>query len=274
MNTQERQVSELTVLDIVPFGEPGKGKHFFALRLTPPEWKSYSPGQFVMVRPKAWGQELTWGRPFSICLMTPRDLVVFFQVAGRGTERLANLRSGDQVEVWGPLGNGFIMEKGTPTLLLAGGIGIAPFLGYAHDHPTPGGLHLDFGHRMPLSCYPFDDFSDKITTANYPERKPEDLEAFIAVMDAHIADYAARGGLVLACGPTPFLKTVQSLAAKHKARAQLSLENRMACGVGACVGCVVRTNPANPPEGYKADPALPVTTCTCGPVFWSDSIRL
>ncbi len=269
----QKNISDMTVLDLVPFGEVKDASHLFALRLSPPEW-AFTPGQFIMLRPKSWGKELTWARPFSICLKTERDLVVFFQVAGRGTKRLTELKPGDKVEAWGPLGNGFTMEAETPTLLLAGGIGIAPFVGYAYAHPTPWNLHMDFGHRMPLDCYPFENFTDKIMADNYPERSPKDLENFIKVMDAHIAEHAAQNGLVLACGPTPFLKTVQGLALKHKARAQLSLENRMACGMGACLGCVVKPNPNNPPQNSKADPSLPVSTCTCGPVFWAENIEL
>ena len=115
----------LTVLDLVPFGQTGQESRFFALRLTRPDWPSWRPGQFVMVRPTSFGLEMPWARPFGICHMTSRHLICFFQVVGRGTRRMAELKAGDTVRVWGPLGNGFAMEPDTPTLLLAGGISLA-----------------------------------------------------------------------------------------------------------------------------------------------------
>ena len=84
---------------------------------------------------------------------------------------------------------------------------------------------------------------------------------------SRIEAYAERNGLVLACGPAPFLKAVQGFALAAKARCQLSLESRMACGVGACLGCVTKTTEKWPVE-EKA--GTPVQTCTHGPVFWAD----
>ncbi|MDL2285388.1 dihydroorotate dehydrogenase electron transfer subunit [Desulfovibrio sp. OttesenSCG-928-F07] len=274
-------ISSLTVLDLVPFGYGGNDAKFFALRLSPPDWAGWKPGQFVMVRPEQWEESIPWARPFSICQMTGRDLILFFQVVGRGTERMATLKPGDKIQVVGPLGTHFEVEEETPTLMLAGGVGIAPFVGYALQHPTPWTLHMIFGHRLPLDFYPFESLKDKILAENVPDRKPGDLQNFIQILDENIADYAAKNGLVLACGPMPFLQTVQKLCLKHKAKAQLSLETRMACGVGACLGCVVQPlldEAGKNRSGQPVAPALqsgqPVSTCTCGPVFWADSVDL
>ncbi len=179
------------------------------------------------------------------------------------------------------------MEPNTPTLLLAGGIGIAPFVGYVNVHPTPWEVTMEFGHRMPLSCYPFDSMNERIPVESHMEREPADRDRFIALLDERIAEHAASG-LVLACGPMAFLKTVQQLAAKHTARAQLCLETRMACGVGACLGCVVKSTlpedstvllrsdapAARPPAETHGGHAHHVQTCTCGPNFWSDTVIL
>lgn len=265
------QCTTLKVLDNVPFGQVSGDNLFFALRLERPEWKNWQPGQFVMVRPRGWALDMLWARPFSICRVSTRDLVLFFQVVGRGTRKMAELKSGDEVMVWGPLGNSFAVEPDAPTLLLAGGIGIAPFVGYAHHHPKPWNLHMEFGHRMPLSCYPYESINEKIMGDAHLEEQPEDLTRFIELMDRRVAEHAEQNGLVLACGPTPFLKTVQHLAAKHGARCQLSLETRMACGVGACLGCVTRMADgvyANGVEGGRAQ------VCNHGPVFWADQVNL
>ena len=276
-------LTQLTVIDLVPFGNVGSETGFYALRLTPPEWENWSPGQFVMLRPAAASPEHLWGRPFSICRVTPRDMVIFFQIRGRATAAMAKLVPGDVLDVWGPLGNSFVVETKTPTLLLAGGIGIAPFVGYVQNHPTPWELNMDFGHRMPLECYPIDSITEYTMAEAHQEKEPDDRQAFVAHMDERIKKYAEEG-LVLACGPTPFLQTVQKLALKHKARAQLSLETRMACGVGACLGCVVKAH-LPPDDGRpiivhgRQDMAMRsegqnVQTCTCGPVFWADSVTL
>lgn len=249
--------------------ESGAGPRFHILRLARPDWQTWRPGQFVMVRPKKeWG-DLVWGRPFSICRVTDKELVIFFQEAGRGTERMGMLCPGDMVTVWGPLGRGFAVERDTPTLMLAGGIGIAPFSGYIEQHPAPHNLTLEFGHRMPLECYPFKDMAAKITANAHCETCRADLTAFIERIGQCIHD--TRDGLVLACGPMPFLRTVQKFSLECGVRAQLSLESRMACGVGACLGCVVKS--AERMKNVPV-PGWPVQVCQCGPVFWADEIDL
>jgi len=95
------------------------------------------------------------------------------------------------------------------------------------------------------------------------EQCPDDLQCIIGKMKEMIHDYAQRDGLILSCGPTPFMRTVQTFAREFGARAQVSLENRMACGVGACLGCVTKDG-----GGHH------VQVCTRGPVFWTDKVEL
>lgn len=261
----------LTVLNLVPFGQTGQESRFFALRLTRPDWPSWRPGQFVMVRPTSFGLEMPWARPFGICHMTSRHLICFFQVVGRGTRRMAELKAGDTVRVWGPLGNGFAMEPDTPTLLLAGGMGIVPFVGYVSEHPKPWNVTMLFGHREPLSCYPVDSINEHVPLDSLRETVPGDLDNFIFTIQERMREYAEQKGLILACGPLPFLKTVHGFARELNARVQLSLENRMACGVGACLGCVTRTT-GEWPVADKRNGL--VQTCNHGPVFWANQIEL
>ena len=264
----QASLQQLTVIDLVPFGNPGGQTAFFALRLTPPTWESWKPGQFVMIRPSQAGSELLWGRPFAICRVTKSDLVLFFQVKGRGTSAIARLQPGDTLNVWEPLGNAFAIEPQTPTLILAGGIGIAPFVGYVQAHPTPWDITMEFGHRLPLECYPVDSINERALVEAHLETSPDDRMAFLEKIDERIKSHAEKG-LVLACGPTPFLREIQRISLKYKARTQMCLETRMACGVGACLGCVVKTAD---PSASGAAPSTMVQTCTCGPNFWADSI--
>ena len=249
---------ELKVLDATL--SEGGGSRFIHLRLESPAWTRWRPGQFVMLRPSSFGLELPWARPFSICHASPEHLDLLIQVVGRGTARIAELTPGDRVLVWGPLGNGFSMERGAPTLLLAGGIGIAPFVGYARVHPQPDKLTLLFGHRVPLSCYPMGEMPEQLSMECRLEEGPEDLPAFLAEVKEQVLSMPSSG-LILCCGPEPFLRYVHSLAERSRARIQLSLENRMACGVGACLGCVSRDA-----TGW------PIQVCSRGPVFWADQL--
>ena len=259
----------------------------FTLTFRNPEWESWHPGQFVMIRPQSVTRpDIIWARPFSISQATAEEVTVVFQTAGRGTRDMLGLQRGELVTVWGPLGNAFAVSQSGPTLLLAGGIGIAPFVGYIGRHPKPENLRLEFGHRLPLECYPYADCTTPecllsnspsevgFSARNHHECSPADLARFIKTLENSIRDTAAQNGLVLACGPMPFLHSVQKFALQYTVRAQLSLETRMACGVGACLGCVVKkTEPKSravePPDAFEY-----VQTCTKGPVFWADEIDL
>lgn len=261
----------VTVLDLVPFGLTGKKSRFFALRLEHPGWTEWHSGQFVMIRPDSFGLELPWGRPFSICHMTTSHLVCFFKIVGKGTERMAQLKKGDKVSIWGPLGNYFAVETDKPTLLLAGGMGIAPFVGYVNHHPQPWNVTMLFGHREPSGCYPVDSIHEHIPVDCLQENEPGDLDNLIFSMQEKIRDCAEQNGLVLACGPTPFLKTARKLAMEFDARLQISLESKMACGVGACLGCACKTTAEWPVKDKRE--AL-VQTCINGPVFWAHQVAI
>lgn len=260
------RLTALNTLGVSPFGTSGR---FFALRLSHPGWPAWNPGQFLMLRPVSFGLEIPWGRPMSICHLSARQLVCFFKVEGRGTERLARLRPGDTVMAWGPLGTSFAMQEDTPTLLLAGGMGIAPFVGYVNRHPQPWNVHMIFGHRDPVCCYPLDSIHERITVDSLQENEPGDLDNLIYTIQERIQEYADMSGLVLACGPTPFLQTVKNLAASACCRLQISLESKMACGLGACLGCACR------PKGQlAATHNAPLQICLHGPVFWADEIEI
>lgn len=264
-------LTPLTVLDLVPFGQTGRVSLFYALRLSPPEWQAWHPGQFVMLRPDSFGNELPLARPFSICHMTSSHLVCFFKVAGKGTERMAHLAPGDKIQAWGPLGNHFAVENNAPTLILAGGMGIAPFVGYVNRHPRPWNISMLFGHREPVGCYPVDSINEHIPVDTLREQALGDLDNLVFTMQEKIRDCAAQKGLVLACGPLPFLRVVRNFAHQFNARTQISLENHMACGIGACLGCVCRAGNAWPEPSKRGSP---VRVCTNGPVFWADQVEI
>lgn len=263
----ERNCREVKVREVRFLGAWDEPSDFVELTLENPGWDSYRPGQFAMLRAKRWGLELPWGRPFSISRVDAESITFFIQVVGRGTTRLARLTPNEDVIIWGPLGNGFSAPPQTPTLLLAGGMGIAPFRGYIERHPTPEFLRLLFAHRPSLDFYPYLDMSGKVRAEAIQERSPDDLPDIIArieaAMDEHCGGLVLADGLVLACGPTPFLRTVQAHALKKDIRAEVSLEKTMACGVGACLGCVCKDG-----QGRH------VQVCARGPVFAAADVQI
>ena len=171
-----------------------------------------TPGQFFML--EAPGRLLP--RPMSLCLPPDRELAFLVDPVGPGTRALCELRAGDAIHVLGPLGNGFDLSVDRP-LLVAGGIGIAPMPYLSHVLGGPPGL-LGFRseHHAQAACL-LPGAEVAIDPRLVTELLPDDP------------------GDILACGPEPMLDAVRSLAP----RAQLAWEAPMACGYGACYGCVI-----------------------------------
>jgi NAD(P)H-flavin reductase len=169
------------------------------------------PGQFFML--EAPGRVLP--RPMSLCLAPRGELAFLLDAIGPGTRALAGLEDGDDIRVFGPLGNGFRLDVERP-MLVGGGIGIAPlpYLAEALEHP-PAVLGFRSEHHAEAA----------VLMPN-----AEVVIDPILVTDAMPADRD-----VLACGPEPMLEAVRAIAPD----AQLAWEAPMACGYGACYGCVV-----------------------------------
>ncbi|WP_051617362.1 hypothetical protein [Desulfonatronovibrio hydrogenovorans] len=254
-NHESRTCVRTMVRMVTPAGSDG----FISLYLDLPEW-DYTPGQFVMIRPENWDNDPVWPRPFSICEVNRNGLRLFIQVVGRGTRLISRLTPGSRVDLWGPLGNGFKFDPDDRLLILAGGMGIAPFIGLCKNHPHPEKVSLLFGHRVGIECYPLDELPQGMDKQYARQEGQSDLVLFQEMLEKRIQEFSGLGR-ILACGPTPLLRVVSSLSLKYKAETYVSLENKMACGVGACLGCVARTSD----QGY-------VQTCTHGPVFRADRI--
>jgi NAD(P)H-flavin reductase len=170
------------------------------------------PGQFFML--EAPGRVLP--RPMSLCLAPRGELGFLFEPIGPGTQALADLGPGDELAVLGPLGNGFRLDVERP-LLVGGGIGIAPlpYLSEALGRP-PALLGFRSDHHAEAAAL----------VAN----------ADVVVEPKFVTEALPRGYDVLACGPEPMLEALADLAPG----AQLAWEAPMACGYGACYGCVVQ----------------------------------
>jgi NAD(P)H-flavin reductase len=181
------------------------------LRLERGELEPGVPGQFFML--EAPGRLLP--RPFSLCLAPPGELAFLVDPVGPGTEALCALRAGDEIGVLGPLGHGYRLDVARP-LLVGGGIGIAPLPWLSETLGSPPAV---IGFR----------------SEHHAEAAALLPGAEVVIDPVLVTDALPEGHDVLACGPEPMLRAVADLFPT----AQLAWEAPMACGYGACYGCVV-----------------------------------
>ena len=254
------------------------GAGYRRLRLgAPAAAAAAAPGQFVHVRVPALDAS-AMRRPVSVCDADSAAgvLTLVFKIVGRGTAALATVREGDRVDLMGPLGNGFPRPPaGAEVLLVGGGYGVAPLYFLARKvldgrdgRDGRGGIHLFVGGRTKEDLLLLDDFR-ALGVAVHPATDDGSLGTKGLVTAPLDAWFAARGRVVhpataakpelFACGPAPMLRAIDERAQALGADAWLSLDRRMLCGVGACLGCtqVVR----------DGDATATVRVCADGPVF-------
>ncbi len=252
--------------------EPLGSKHVL-LRLRAPDVAAAAePGQFVHVRCAPAGQwDPLLRRPFSLHRYDRGNgrIEILFRIVGRGTEFLAGLRPGDEVDLIGPLGHGFPVrvEPGRTPVIVAGGIGVAPLVALAErlrEAGTPAVALV--GARSGDELLALDTLATaaaRILTAT--DDGTVGRRALVTEILAEVLEGLA-GAVVSACGPEPMLRRVQEMiTAMPTVRGHLSLEARMACGVGACLGCAVRA--AGPTPAYRH-------VCRDGPVFEAGEVSL
>ena len=211
------------------------------------------PGQFYMLSAaERWGggadERPYLPRAFSFARVHPDGTLDFLlEAIGPGTERLASLEPGEGLNLVGPLGIGFDLDGGGRPLLVGGGIGAAPILALQDELGAPALLGFrSAAHAEAAALFAG---ADVVTDDGSVGR-----QAFVTELLREQLD-ADPGATVFACGPPPMLEAVRALCAEREVRAQLALESGMACGYGACFGCVVPTR-----EGY-------VRLCVDGPVL-------
>lgn len=213
------------------------------------------PGQFISMY-SADGSRLL-PRPISICEINAADrmLRVVYRIAGKGTEEFSHLSARDTVGVTGPLGNGFTL-KGGKVLLAGGGIGIPPMLGLAEA--LKGDIMAVLGYRDG-NLFLKDEFTPYAETYVATEDGSAGVKGNI--IDA-INHYGLEPDIIYACGPLPMLRAVKALAEERGIEAQVSLEEKMACGIGACLGCVCTSKEKDSHSNVNNK-----RICKDGPVF-------
>lgn len=219
------------------------------------------PGQFVNIYTKASDRLLP--RPISICESNAEKSMIriVYRVAGSGTKEFSTYKKGDSITLLGPLGNGFQIIGERP-VVVGGGIGIPPMLNLARS--LKGKVSAVLGYRSELFLN--DEF-------------PKDANVYIATDDGSSGTHgtvidAIRANnvdadVIYACGPTPMLRAVKAYAREKQVPCFVSLEERMACGVGACLGCVCRTTAIDSHSHVKNS-----RVCKDGPVFSAEEVEL
>ena len=198
--------------------------------------KNASPGQFVSVYCRDGSRLLP--RPISICeIDRQRDqLRLVYRVAGKGTKEFSRLHPGVALRVMGPLGNGFPLKEAQDkkVLLVGGGIGIPPMLETAKQLDTRKVLVM--GYRDEL----FLDQELKRYGTLYIATEDGSEGTRGNVLDA-IRENELHPEVIFACGPTPMLRALKEYAQEKQIPCWISMEERMACGIGACLGCVCQS---------------------------------
>ena len=222
------------------------------------------PGQFVMVYPKDSATILP--RPISICEVCGDTLRLVYRVQGKGTGEFSLYKEGETVKVLGPLGNGFPVEKakGKKAVLIGGGIGVPPILELAKALKGEDATILA-GYRN----------SDLFLDEDFKKQAPLEIATEDGsvgtkgnVMDV-IRIKNLKCDVIYACGPMPMLRAIKKYAEENGVTAYISLEERMACGVGACLGCVSKTTHKDSHSHVNN-----ARVCTEGPVFEASEVDI
>ena len=262
-----KKKTTMTVTDIRSIAE---GIYSMTLRYpNGEEPEEVRAGQFAGLYPNDPSKLLP--RPISICRWDEEraELRFVFRTAGQGTASLAAQKAGDQVDMLGILGNGYDLTKlaGRKVLLLGGGIGIPPMVELAAALSQMPGTEVTaaMGYRN----------SDLFLTAELAgfgklliATEDGSVGTKGNVLDA-VRENAVKADAICACGPMPMLRAVKKFAKEQGIPAYISLEERMACGVGACLGCVTKTAKVDAHSHVRN-----ARICTEGPVFDAEEVEI
>ena len=224
-------------------------------------------GQFVSLYSKDSARLLP--RPISICEVDKKggSIRLVYRTVGAGTKEFSTYKKGDTIKMVGPIGNGYDLSSSKP-VLMGGGIGIPPMLQLAKEFAQKGvskdNMTVILGYRD--ATFLLNEFK-KIATV-YISSDTGSVGTKGTVIDA-AREHGVSGDMIYSCGPKPMLRAVKEYAYEKDCHAQLSLEERMACGIGACLACVCKTT-----EKDEHSQVNNKRICVDGPVFFADEVEL
>lgn len=219
-----------------------------------------SAGQFISVYCNDGSRLLP--RPISICEIDKKDgaVRIVYRIAGKGTGEFSTMRTGMQLKVVGPLGNGFPKKSGR-AFLIGGGIGIPPMLQLAKELDCDKQIILGFRDELFLL--------EEFTKLGKLYIATEDGSAGTEgnVLDA-IRENGLEADIIYACGPAPMLRAIKEYASAKHMECWISMEERMACGIGACLACVCRSKNRDAHTNVNNK-----RVCKEGPVFRAEEVE-
>ena len=230
------------------------------------------PGQFIMLR---LGDQITplLRRPFSIHQLIHRDgifqgIELLYKVVGTGTQKLSQLNSGDQIDILGPLGNGFSLAGHVKrAFIVAGGIGVAP-MPFLVSHLLDKSIdrshcRVFIGGKSKNDLLCSEDFSKLGISVCTTTDDGSFGDQCLVTDPVEIEISGSKPDVIYACGPMPMLSCIVGIAEKHGIDCQVSIETMMACGMGACLGCAVES---------RKEPDRYLHACLNGPVFDANAL--
>lgn len=223
-------------------------------------------GQFFGIKPKSRSGKLL-RRPISVCEADAATITFLIKILGEGTEELSNLKTGEKLDVMGPLGNGFEVMSDKKALVIGGGIGTAPLVQLLAELEALGqdNVRTLLGYKeRPYGLDLFGKHTNNLLTASETIAMPHKGYVTEFMLEALKTESYE---MVYACGPEPMLECIQSVCNDLKVPVQLSIEERMACGIGACLVCTCKVHASDDDEGYNN-----VRCCKEGPVFYGDEV--
>ena len=239
----------------------------FSMWLRTEAAQTAKPGQFISMYTNDGTKLLP--RPISICEIDKENvrLRVVYRVTGgnTGTEQFSKLQAGDVIPVIGPLGNGFPLEKaeGKRAFLMGGGIGVPPILELAKQLNCE--KQIVVGYRD-AHTFLKEQFEENGTV--YISTEDGSVGTKGNVMNA-IAENDLKADIIYACGPTPMLRAIKNYAEENKIECYISLEEKMACGIGACLACVCKSKEKDHHTNVHNK-----RICKEGPVFLSTEVEI
>lgn len=225
-------------------------------------------GQFVSVYSNDASKLLP--RPISLCGIDRKagTLRLVYRVTGEhtGTEEFSRLQAGDTMKIMGPLGNGFTVEKGRKAFLIGGGIGVPPMLQLAKEMKDSGeNFQIVMGYRD-AGTFLLDEFKEQ--GESFVATEDGSVGTKGNVLDA-IRENHLDADVIYACGPTPMLRALKAYAEEQNMTCYVSMEERMACGIGACLACVCNSTEKDAHSNVKNK-----RICKEGPVFNAKEVEL
>lgn len=225
-------------------------------------------GQFVEIKAGV-GIDNLIRKPISINRVQGDEIFLVYKVVGKGTEAMSKLSPGDNINVIGPLGNGFPeLSEEKEVLMVAGGIGIGPFP-YCID--TVKNWKLFYGFR---------DYSEFVLEQELKRYEANGkaffttndgsygMKGFVTdVLEKYLLENGTENKVIYCCGPDVMMKKVCEIALKYKVESYISMEDYMGCGIGICVGCVRKIRNPEKPGGWEHK-----KVCKDGPVFRGEEI--